>query len=58
MRDTGGGGARVDPTGVGVAWMQVRDAAVRAVRRGWPVVPGTCWPDDLGFPEVVPLEDT
>lgn len=52
MMDTGSGAAR------GVAWMEVRDAAVRAVHRGWPVVPGTCRPDDLGFSQVCPLEDT
>lgn len=58
MRDTGSGGARVNPTGVRVAWTEVRNAAVGAVRRGWPVVPGTCRPDEMGFSEVGPLEDT
>lgn len=33
------------------------DAAVSAVCRGWPVVPGTCRPDEIGFCEVGPLED-
>jgi bifunctional DNA primase/polymerase-like protein len=58
MTDTGSGGAGVTPTGAGVAWMEVRDAAVSAVRRGWPVVPGVCRPDDLGFSRVCPLDDT
>jgi hypothetical protein len=44
-------------TDTGVVWTQVRDAAVSAVRRGWPVVPGTCRPDEIGFCEVGPLED-
>jgi hypothetical protein len=52
MTGTGSGGAR---DGV---WMGVWDAAVGAVGRGWPVVPGICRPDDLGFSEVCPLEDT
>jgi hypothetical protein len=52
--DTGSGGARVIPTGAGVAGMEVRDAAVSAVRRGWPVVPGVCRPDDLSFSRVCP----
>lgn len=56
MRDTGSGGAGLSSTGV--AWRQVRDAAVSAVGRGWPVVPGTCRPDELGFSEVCPLQDT
>jgi hypothetical protein len=56
--DTGSGGARLTPTDAGVAWMEVRDAAVSAVRRGWPVVPGICRPDNLGFSQVCPLEDT
>lgn len=58
MTDTSSGATRATPTGLGVTWTQVRDAAVDAVRRGWPVVPGTCRPDDLGFCEVAPLEDT
>jgi Bifunctional DNA primase/polymerase, N-terminal len=58
MRNTDGGAAKVSPTSAGVAWTQVRDAAVSAVCRGWPVVPGTCCPDELGFSEVGPLEDT
>ncbi|MGH3830306.1 MAG: bifunctional DNA primase/polymerase [Pseudonocardiaceae bacterium] len=41
-----------------MVWRDVRDAAVSAVRRGWPVVPGTCRPDEMGFPELCPLEDT
>lgn len=58
MRDTSSGTARVNPTSAGVVWTDVRDAAVSAVRRGWPVVPGTCRPDEMGFPELGPLEDT
>ncbi|MGH3833788.1 MAG: bifunctional DNA primase/polymerase, partial [Pseudonocardiaceae bacterium] len=58
MDDTGSGGARVNSTGAGMAWTSVRDAAVDAARRGWPVVPATCRPDEMGFPEVGPLEDT
>ncbi|HWR48741.1 MAG TPA: hypothetical protein VN327_14185 [Pseudonocardiaceae bacterium] len=58
MTDMSSGGARANPTGAGVAWTQVRDAAVSAVRRGWPVVPGTCRPDEMGFPEVGPVDDT
>jgi hypothetical protein len=57
MRDTSSSGTRINPAGVGVTWMQVRDAAVCAVRRGWPVVPGVCRRDELGFPELGPLED-
>lgn len=34
------------------------DAALSAIRRGWPVVPGTCRPDEIGFSEVGPVEDT
>ncbi|MBV9141841.1 MAG: hypothetical protein JO115_13140 [Pseudonocardiales bacterium] len=45
-------------TGESVAWTQVRDAAVCAVRRGWPVVPGVYRTDVLGFPDLVSLEDT
>lgn len=45
-------------TGTDVVWTQVRDAAVSAVRRGWPVVPGACRPDEIGFCEVGPLEAT
>ncbi|MGH3833514.1 MAG: bifunctional DNA primase/polymerase [Pseudonocardiaceae bacterium] len=41
-----------------MTWTEVRDAAVSAVRRGWPVVPGTCRPDERGFPELGPLQDT
>ncbi|MBV9143811.1 MAG: bifunctional DNA primase/polymerase [Pseudonocardiales bacterium] len=52
MRDTSGGAA------TGVPWTVVRDAAVGAVRRGWPVVPGVYRMDALGFPELVPLENT
>ena len=52
MTDTGSGEARDG------AWRQVRDAAVRAVHRGWSVVPGICRPDDLGFSRVCPLGDT
>ena len=40
------------------AGTRIRDAAIDAVRRGWPVVPGTCRPDEIGFAEVCPLEDT
>ncbi|MGH3770377.1 MAG: bifunctional DNA primase/polymerase [Pseudonocardiaceae bacterium] len=60
MSDTGSGGTRANSTGVatGVAWTRVRDAAVDAVRRGWPVVASTCRPDETGFPEVCPLQDT
>ena len=54
MRDTGSGGAGLSPTGV--AWRRMRDAAVIAVGRGWPVVPGTCRPDELGFSQVCPLQ--
>lgn len=52
MRDTSGDAA------TGVPWTLVRDAAVGAVRRGWPVAPGVYRMDALGFPELVPLEDT
>lgn len=52
MRDTSDGAT------TGVAWTQVRDAAVCAVRRGWPVVPGVYRVDALGFPDLVPLQDT
>ncbi len=41
-----------------VAGTRIRDAAIDAVRRGWPAVPGTCRPDEIGFAEVRPLEDT
>ncbi|MBV9139981.1 MAG: bifunctional DNA primase/polymerase [Pseudonocardiales bacterium] len=58
MRDPSSSGTRINPAGVGVTWMQVRDAAVGAVRRGWPVVPGVCRRDELGFPELCPLEDS
>ncbi len=58
MRDTSSGRARVNPTGVRVAWTEARNAAVGAVHRGWPVVPGTCRPDEMGFSQVGPLEDT
>lgn len=58
MRDTSSGAARANPTSAGVAWTDVRDAAVSAVRCGWPVVPGTCRPDEMGFPELGPLQDT
>jgi hypothetical protein len=44
-------------TGESGPWTQVRDAAVCAVRRGWPVVPGVCRRDARGFPELVPLPD-
>ncbi|MBV9140504.1 MAG: bifunctional DNA primase/polymerase [Pseudonocardiales bacterium] len=54
MTDTSGGAV----TGEGVSWRQVRDAAVCAARRGWPVVPGVYRLDVLGFPDLVPLEDT
>ncbi|MGH3427864.1 MAG: bifunctional DNA primase/polymerase [Mycobacteriales bacterium] len=52
------GAVRANPTNAGVAWTDVRDAAVSAVRRSWPVVPGTCRPDEMGFPELGPLEHT
>lgn len=58
MKDISGGAARVTPRSVGGAWMEVRDAAVRATGRGWPVVPGVCRPDEWGFSAVAPLEDT
>ncbi|MGH3854570.1 MAG: bifunctional DNA primase/polymerase [Pseudonocardiaceae bacterium] len=56
MGNTSSGAAGA--TGVGMAWTEAREAAVSAVRRGWPVVPATCRPDETGFAQVCPLEDT
>lgn len=58
MSDVSSGGPGINPTNTGVVWTQVRDAALRAVRRGWPIVPGVCRRDALGFPELVPFPDT